>query len=164
MGFCQWAEMGPKVGHKWVFGCKSGSKWVKTHFCTHFKPILADFHENPLFTQFKGGGNCFLKNGPEAVPTQHNSGEVFSCSEGSLLFLVDVSDVLYLFCLGGWGKGESEGPGGGGGCDFSWKIPRRGGSPGRWGRGVGRVFEGNFGGGGAKYFFFRGRNSYQVFF
>ena len=29
-------------------------------------------HENPLFTQFKGGGNCFPKRGPEAVPTQHN--------------------------------------------------------------------------------------------
>ena len=28
MGFCQWAEMGPKVG----FAPKVGQKWVKTHF------------------------------------------------------------------------------------------------------------------------------------
>ena len=28
-GFCQCHEMGPKVGKKWVSGCKSGRKWVK---------------------------------------------------------------------------------------------------------------------------------------
>ena len=42
MGFGQWAEMGPKVGQKWVFGCKSGSKCAKTLFFTHLKPISAD--------------------------------------------------------------------------------------------------------------------------
>ena len=50
--------MGPKVVQKWVFGCKSGSK------CVTFAPTLNPlwlFHENPLFTQFKGGGNCFPK-------------------------------------------------------------------------------------------------------
>ena len=51
MGFGQWAEMGPKVGQKWVFGCKSGSKRqnplfhpLKTHFGiftkTYFLPSL----------------------------------------------------------------------------------------------------------------------------
>ena len=52
MGFCQYPEMGPKVGQKWVFWVQ---KWVKmrqnplfrpleTHFGiftkTHFLPIL----------------------------------------------------------------------------------------------------------------------------
>ena len=53
-------EMGPKVGQKWVFGCKSGSKCVKTTFA----PTLNQFrhiHENPLFTQFKGGRKRFPK-------------------------------------------------------------------------------------------------------
>ena len=45
MGFCQWAEMGPKVG---FWGAKVGQKWVKTHFCTHFKHI-SDLDENPTF-------------------------------------------------------------------------------------------------------------------
>ena len=48
IAFCQWAEMGSEVGQKWVFGCKSGSKCVKTHFCTHFKPILA-YSRKPTF-------------------------------------------------------------------------------------------------------------------
>ena len=42
---------------KWVFGCKSGSTPT-------FHPTLNpfwDFCENPLFTQFRGGRNCFLK-------------------------------------------------------------------------------------------------------
>ena len=51
--------MGPKVGQKWVLGCKSGSRF-KTHFSTHLKPISA-YSRNPLFTQFKGGGNSFPK-------------------------------------------------------------------------------------------------------
>ena len=57
MGFCQWAEMGPKVGfgvQKWV---KSGSKPT---FALTLNPFR-DFRENPLFSQFKGGGNYFLK-------------------------------------------------------------------------------------------------------
>ena len=57
MGFCQWIQ---KWVQKWVFGCKSGSKCVKTHFCTHLKPI-SGYSRNPLLAQFKGGGNCFLK-------------------------------------------------------------------------------------------------------
>ena len=44
MGFCQWAEMGPKV----VLGCRVGAKWVETHFFTHLKPIR-DSGENPIF-------------------------------------------------------------------------------------------------------------------
>ena len=57
MGLCQWAEMGPKVG----FGVKKmGQKWVETHFSPTSNPFR-DFRENPLFSQFKGGGNCFLK-------------------------------------------------------------------------------------------------------
>ena len=51
---------GSKVGQKWVFGCKSGSKCFKTHFCTHFKPISA-YSRKPTFTQFKGGRNWFPK-------------------------------------------------------------------------------------------------------
>ena len=52
-------------------GSKSGSKvgfwmqkWVKMGQEPTFAPTLnpfRDFHKNPLFTQFKGGGNCFLK-------------------------------------------------------------------------------------------------------
>ena len=51
---------GPKWVQEWVLGSKSGSKCVKTHFCTHFKPILA-YSRKPTFTQFKGVGNCFPK-------------------------------------------------------------------------------------------------------
>ena len=52
-------------------GSKSGSKvgfwaqkWVKNGWKPTFAPTLnpfRDFHENPLFTQLKGAGNCFLK-------------------------------------------------------------------------------------------------------
>ena len=61
-----------KVGLRWVF--VNGMEWVKSGFLgakvgkNGSKPTFAptlnpfrDFHENPLFTQFKGGGNCFLK-------------------------------------------------------------------------------------------------------
>ena len=60
---------------------------------------------------------------------------------------MDVSDISFFFCSGE-GKGESEEPGGGGGRFFI-EIPRRGGLPGGWGRGrgAGRVFAGNLGGG-----------------
>ena len=57
MGFCQWSEMGPKVGfgvQKWV---KSGSKPTFHPLQTHF----GIFAKTPLFSQFKGGGSCFLK-------------------------------------------------------------------------------------------------------
>ena len=68
MGFCQWAEMGPKVGFG---GAKEGQKWVDTHFSPTQNPSR-DFCENPLFTQLKGGlEKLFSKKGPEAVPTQH---------------------------------------------------------------------------------------------
>ena len=33
-----------------------------------FQNPFRHFHENPLFTQSKVGGNCFLKTAPEAVP------------------------------------------------------------------------------------------------
>ena len=65
--------------------------------------------------------------------------------------LVDVSDIFYFFCSRE-GKGESEAPGGGGGRFFIENPRRRGGLPRGWGRGAGRVFAGN-GGGGSKYFF-----------
>ena len=58
MGSCQWAGTGPKVGQKWVFGCKSGSKWVRTHFCTHLKPI-SGFSRKPTFYPVEGGGIVF---------------------------------------------------------------------------------------------------------
>ena len=36
MGFCQWPEMGSKVG---FLGAKVERQWAKTHLCTHFGPI-----------------------------------------------------------------------------------------------------------------------------
>ena len=65
-----------KVGLRWVSvnGLEWVQKWVKSGFLgakvgkkgpkPTFAPTLnpfRDFHENPLFTHFKGGGNCFLK-------------------------------------------------------------------------------------------------------
>ena len=65
-----------KVGLRWVFvnGLEWVQKWVKSGFWgakvgkNGPKPTFAptwnpfrDFHKNPLFTQFKGGGNSFLK-------------------------------------------------------------------------------------------------------
>ena len=41
----KWVQKWVKSG---VFGCKSGSKFVKTHFCTHFKPISA-YSRKPTF-------------------------------------------------------------------------------------------------------------------
>ena len=58
--FGKYPEMGPKVDEKWVLGCKRGRKWVKTNFlptCNRFR----DIDQDPLFTQFKGGRNCFPK-------------------------------------------------------------------------------------------------------
>ena len=51
--FSQWAEMGPKVGQKWVFRCKSGSKCTKTHFCTHLKPIWG-IHKTHFLPSLRG--------------------------------------------------------------------------------------------------------------
>ena len=65
-----------KVGLRWVFvnGLKWVQKWVKSGFLgakvgqntskSTFSPTLNPFwhiRENPLFSQFRGGGNCFLK-------------------------------------------------------------------------------------------------------
>ena len=71
MGFCQWAEMGLKVGQKWVFGCKGGLKCVKTHFFSHFKPISA-YSRKPTFLPVQGGAESVFQKGP-AVPTQHKT-------------------------------------------------------------------------------------------
>ena len=49
-----------EVGQKWAFGCKSGPKCVKTHLCTHFKPI-SGYSRRPTFTRFKGGRIVFQK-------------------------------------------------------------------------------------------------------
>ena len=79
---------------------------------------------------------------------------------------VGVSGYFLFFFCSGRGKGESEVQGGRGGVQFFIENPRRGGggSPGREGprgrEGVcGKL--GNFWG-GAKYFFFQGRNVHQV--
>ena len=37
-----------------------GEKSVETHFSPTLSPFR-DFGENPLFSQFKRGGNCFLE-------------------------------------------------------------------------------------------------------
>ena len=68
---------------------------------------------------------------------------------GETGILVDVSDIFFFFCSGEW-KGEPEEPGGGG-DNFLLKIPGGGGvsrAGGGEGRGAGRVFAGNLGGGG----------------
>ena len=56
----QWAEMGPKVGQRWIFGAKVGQNASKPTFAPTLNPFR-HIHENPLFAQFKGGGNCFPK-------------------------------------------------------------------------------------------------------
>ena len=76
-----------KVGLRWVSvnALKWVQKWVKSGFLgakvgqnaskPTFPPTSNPFrqiHENPLSTQFKGGGNGFSEKAPEAVPTQHN--------------------------------------------------------------------------------------------
>ena len=70
-------------------------------------------------------------------------------------FLVDVSDIFNFFSARGRGRGSPRRREGGG--NFLLKIPGGGGGSPGWvgagGRGAGRVFAGNFGGGGAKYFF-----------
>ena len=74
---------------------------------------------------------------------------------------MDVSDIFYFFSPRGRGRGCPRRRDGGGG-DFSMENPRRGVS--RWvgagGRGAGRVFAENLGGGGLNIFF-RGRNAHQ---
>ena len=60
MGFCQWAGMGQKWVKSGFLGAKVGQLASKPTFAPTLNPFR-DFHENPLFTQFKGGGNCFLK-------------------------------------------------------------------------------------------------------
>ena len=79
------------------------------------------------------------------------------------LNLADVSDIFYFFSARGGGRGSPRPPGGGG-VDFLLKIPEGGGSPGGEGaEGPGGCLRriGDFGGGGAKYFF-RGRNVHYV--
>ena len=79
------------------------------------------------------------------------------------MYLVDVSNIFYFFLLGG-GEGEYEAPGGGGGVRLFFENPRRGGLTGGWGpggEGPGECLRGI--GGGVLNFFFRGRNSHQVY-
>ena len=62
---------------------------------------------------------------------------------------MDVSDIFYFLFCSGEGKGGVRGAGVGG-EDFFTENPRRGGlrAGGGGGRGAGRVFAGNLGGGG----------------
>ena len=89
--------MGPKVGQKWVFGCKSGLKCVKTHFCTHLNPFR-DIHENPLLTQFKGGGNCCLKTALTQSRPSINLELEFLCLQMSLFFLQSIKVLISRIC------------------------------------------------------------------
>ena len=54
---------GLKVGKKWLFGCKSGSECVKTHFLPTLNPFrdIDKNDQNPFLTHLKGGGNCSMK-------------------------------------------------------------------------------------------------------
>ena len=76
--------------------------------------------------------------------------------------------IFLIFFCSGRGNGESEAPGEGGGVDqfLFLKIPGGGGVSRRGrSRGAGRVSAANwgiFGGGGANFFFFRGRNVHQA--
>ena len=92
---------------------------------------------------------CAAEEGPSKI---HPQKFTFQNSPSQINPLVDVSDIFYFFFCLGEGKGESEPPGGGG-ERFLRKIPRGGGLPCGWGPGAGRVFAGNLGGGGTKYFF-----------
>ena len=69
--FCQWAEMGPKVGQKWVFGVQ---KWVRMRRNPLLHPLKTHFgiFTKPTFDPIQGGWKLFSKNGPDAVPTRHN--------------------------------------------------------------------------------------------
>ena len=53
-------KAGIRTHEKWVFGCKNGSKVGRNPFSPTLNPFR-DFREKPLFSQFKGGGNCFLE-------------------------------------------------------------------------------------------------------
>ena len=74
MGFCQWAEMGPKVGQKWGFW---EQKWVKLRqnpllhpLETHYG-IVTKTHPLPSLREVE----TVFQKGPEAVPTQHKPRE-----------------------------------------------------------------------------------------
>ena len=52
--------MGPKVGQGGFLGARVGQHASKPTFAPALSPFWL-FHESPLFTQFKGGENCFPK-------------------------------------------------------------------------------------------------------
>ena len=95
-----------KLGKKWVFmnGLKWVQKWVKSGFLgakvgqnsskPTFAPTLNQFrliHENPLFTQFKGGGNCF----PKKVLRQSRPSITLS---RDFRASVRITDPCFIFC------------------------------------------------------------------
>ena len=96
---------------------------------------------------------CF--KGKELCSKVHSAVSFLSWKHSDL---VDVSDIFNIFLIRGRGRGSPRRRGGGGGSDFLLQIPGGGeGSPGGWGRGgrgAGRVFEGNLGG-GSNYFLWR---------
>ena len=60
-----------------------GQKWVETHFSPTSNPFR-DFRENPLFSQFKGGGNCFLKRALKQSRPSIRVEWIFLCKFGPL--------------------------------------------------------------------------------
>ena len=60
MGFGRWAEMGPKVDQKWVFGCKVGQMGQNPLFHP-LETHVGRFTKTHFLPSFKGGGNCFPK-------------------------------------------------------------------------------------------------------
>ena len=62
--------MGLKGRKKWFGSAKVGENASNPHF----GPIWGHW-QNPCLSHFKGGGNCSLTKGPEAVSTHHKSGK-----------------------------------------------------------------------------------------
>ena len=85
MGFCQCLKWVQKWVKNWVFGCKSGSNVSKPTFAPTLNPFW-HIHENPLFTQFKGGGNCFPKRALSCWEGGPRTGK--SCFSNRVLVIV----------------------------------------------------------------------------
>ena len=99
MGFCQWAEMGRKVG----FGCKNGSKVGRNPLFTHLKPI-SGFSRKPTFGQFKNPSKSrVLLHDPLSVHPIYGRLEFLRsfCRKPSMPIKIRVLGGVFGFVLGG---------------------------------------------------------------